>query len=200
MNIENLRAYALNHAPTLPIPICLDYTLRSELKRLYDRHRALLTRRDKLAADVDIPAKGNMGEKEPRTLIDGQITDCETEIEAAQLAAKPHSVVLIFRRLPATSDSSGDGQPNYEALKRQADSQADTPAEQHDILGRLLAANAFLRAENADSQPVEGDWQDVLQLVDFGDLDFLRNALIGFHQIGSTIPFDPRTFGAPDTT
>lgn len=199
MAIENLRAYALNHAPRLTTHVCLDYEQRSTLKGLYTQHRTLTARRDKLADDGDIPTSGSMGDKTPHTRIDQQITELETEIAAAEDAARPDSIAIIFRRLPATSDSTtDDGQPCYEDLLKQA-TDTDT-GYNHDRLGDLLLRACFVAAENADGKPVEGGWDDVLTVLDYGDLGFHRNALIGFHQIGSTIPFDPRTSGKPATT
>ena len=114
----------------------------------------------------------------------------------AEDAARDSSMVLIFKRLPATRDSAEDGEQSYAELEDAATTGGKT---NYDRLADLLLAACYVRADS-----VAGDlglsWREASRPLDDRDLEQLRNMIVGHHRMGAAIPFDPRTSGQPETT
>ena len=105
MSIEHLRDLALNElAPTADYAICLDRDLRQQMVILMRQINDATAKAQKIAAG-QTPA-GSMADEDPASKAE-RLT---SELEALYEQAKPDSIVVIFRRLPATRDVAEEGE------------------------------------------------------------------------------------------
>ena len=192
MSIEHLRDLALNElAPTADYAICLDRDLRQQMVILMGQINAATTKAQKIAAG-QIPA-GSMTDEDPASKAE-RLTG---ELEALYEQAKSDSIVVIFRRLPATRDVAEEGETAYSTIARRHTTKGGVDL---DAVADDLMPESYLRAESADGEDVGLTWLQVKRTFDQGDLKQIRAMLIGLHHTGAAVPFDPRTFGQPETT
>lgn len=195
MSIEHLRTLALTYAPTADYSVCLDREQQLHLIGLRTRLFDVQARRDRLVNSGDLP-KQTLGETPAVDALAAELADIEHQIDAAQEAARENSLVLVFRRLPATPDSADEGEESYSELEQ--DATVDGKTDWKRLGDRLLSA-CYLRADSAYGD-VGLSWAEASRPLDDRDLDELRNMILGHHRLGAAIPFDPRNSGQPATT
>lgn len=194
MSIEHLRALALDeHAPTAEWTLCLNRDLRLRIVDLM-RQIGAATRLAEKLTNGD-PTSLSLTDEDPTSRAE-RLTG---ELEALYEEARPDSIVLVFRRLPATRDVAEDGETAYSTVERRHTNNktraVDVPAVAADLLPLC-----YERAESADGEDVGLTWLQVLRTLDAADLDQLGQMVFGLHHIGAAVPFDPRTSGRPETT
>ena len=194
--LQDLRALALGDSPTAEFPICLDRELRLACVALRQQYLDVKQRLDGLA-DSDRDGSTALDEAPLEDRLRAQLDDIEARLQEAEEAAAPHSMVLIFKRLPATPDSADDGEPDYFTVE-----QEHTDNKGHvdqDALAGALLPLCYLRTES-----VHGDldltWSQAIRQADSSDLHYMRAIILGHHRMGARIPFDPRSYGQPATT
>lgn len=192
--IAMLRAKALTDPPKARYPMCVDREVHVQLAALRQKY---VRTADKLAKAASRPAVQSLGDSAPVQDDDEILAAIEREIEEAQEAAKGDVIVLVFRRLPTTAESASEGENNYLGLEQEHTDAAGNV--NYRALGAALLPLCYERAES-----IHGDlgmtWAEVLTIVDAGDLEHLRNMIVGHHRIGGAVPFDPLSSGPPATT
>lgn len=193
--LQMLRALALSYAPTADYSVCLDREKQLRIVALRQQHQALSAKLQGLDASDDEGA--TIGEEQAHDKLARELSDLEARIAEAEDGAKDQSVVLIFKRLPATPDSAEDGETAYSELEAQ-----HTDDKQHvdyEALGAALLPACYLRTESAHGD-LGLSWHEAARMLGAGDMQALRNMIVGHHRLGAAIPFDPRSSGQPETT
>lgn len=193
--IAMLRAKALTDPPKARYPLCVDREARLQLAALRQKY---VRTADKLAREAaSRPAVQSLGDSAPVQDDDEILAAIEREIEEAQEAAKGDVIVLVFRRLPTTAESAAEGERYYLGLEQEHTDAAGNV--NYRALGSALLPCCYERAES-----IHGDlgmtWAEVLTILDAGDLEHLRDMIVGHHRIGGAVPFDPVSSGPPATT
>ena len=193
--IAMLRAKALTDPPKARYPLCVDREARIQLAALRQKY---VRTADKLAREAaSRPAVQSLGDSAPVQDDDEVLAAIEREIEEAQEAAKGDVIVLVFRRLPTTAESAAEGERYYLDLEQEHTDA--TGNVNYRALGSALLPCCYERAES-----IHGDlgmtWAEVLTIIDAGDLEHLRDMIVGHHRIGGAVPFDPVSSGPPATT
>lgn len=193
MSIADLRAKALAYAPELPYPLVLDRELKYRLSEAQKTLAAAQAARQKIIDSPDGAALAGQrfDEAAPTFRMDREIADAEAAVAAAEDAARPDSLVLVFRRLPATGPGS------YQEL---LDSATDKGSVNLPALGEALLAACYLRTESCDGEDVGLSWGEAQVPLDHADIEALRMQIIGHHRIGAAVSFDPRSSGRPATS
>lgn len=194
MSIEDLRAKALSYSPELPYPVVLDRGLKY---RLSEAQRNLAAARAKRQSQIDNQSDADrtgqrFDEETPTVRADLEVADAEAALSAAEEEARPESLVLLFRRLPATGEGS-----YQEALDAHTD---DKGVVRQAALSDALLSACYLRTEAADGQDVGLLFAEAMTPLDHGDVELLRAQIIGHHRIGASVSFDPRSSGRPATS
>ena len=192
--LQMLRALALSYAPTADYPVCLDREKRLEILALRQQAVAVKTKLDGLASDDE---GATIGEEPAHDRLARELADLEARITEAEEGAKDQSVILIFKRLPATPDSADEGEVAYSTIEAQHTD--DKGAVDYEAMAADLLRACYLRAESVHGD-LELSWREASRLVDDSDMQNLRNMIVGHHRIGARIPFDPRSSGQPETT
>lgn len=193
--IAMLRAKALNDPPKARYPLCVDREARIQLAALRQKY---VRTADKLAREAaSRPAVQSLGDSAPVQDDDAILAAIEREIEEAQEAAKGDVIVLVFRRLPTTAESASEGERNYLGLEQEHTDAAG--GVNYRTLGSALLPLCYERADS-----IHGDlgmtWAEALTILDAGDLEHLRDMIVGHHRIGGAVPFDPLSSGPHATT
>ena len=193
--IAMLRAKALTDPPKARYPLCVDREARLQLAALRQKY---VRTADKLAREAaSRPAVQSLGDSAPVQDDDAILAAIEREIEEAQEAAKGDVIVLVFRRLPTTAESAAEGEHSYLGLEQEHTDA--TGNVNYRALGTSLLPLCYERAES-----IHGDlgmtWAEALTILDAGDLEHLRDMIVGHHRIGGAVPFDPVSSGPPATT
>ena len=193
--IAMLRAKALTDPPKARYPLCVDREARLQLAALRQKY---VRTADKLAREAaSRPAVQSLGDSAPTQDDDEILAAIEREIEEAQEAAKGDVIVLVFRRLPTTAESASEGENNYLGLEQEHTDA--TGNVNYRAVGAALLPLCYERAES-----IHGDlgmtWAEALTILDAGDLEHLRDMIVGHHRIGGAVPFDPVSSGPPATT
>ena len=195
--IAMLRAKALTDPPKARYPLCVDREARIRLAALRQKYVHTADKLAKKREAASRPAVQSLGDSAPLQDDDEILTAIEREIEEAQDAAKGDVIVLVFRRLPTTAESASEGERNYLGLEQE--NTDATGNVNYRALGSALLPCCYERAES-----IHGDlgmtWAEVLTILDAGDLEHLRDMIVGHHRIGGAVPFDPVSSGPPATT
>ena len=193
--IAMLRAKALNDPPKARYPLCVDREARLQLAALRQKY---VRTADKLAREAaSRPVVQSLGDSAPVQDDDEILAAIEREIEEAQEAAKGDVIVLVFRRLPTTAESAAEGEHNYLGLEQEHTDA--TGNVNYRALGTALLPLCYERAESIHGN-LGMTWAEVLTILDAGDLEHLRDMIVGHHRIGGGVPFDPVSSGPPATT
>ena len=190
MSIADLRAKALAYSPVMPVPVVLDRDLKYRLQEAQKTLAALQKDRDKIVTD-GAPTGQRYDEATPTARIDEQIAAAEQALTAAEDAVRPDSLVLIFRRLPATGPGS------YQEM---LEAHTDKGAVEVTKLSDALLDTCYLRTESADGEDVGLSFAEATVPLDHGDIETLRTMIIGHHRVGTAVSFDPRSSGRPATS
>lgn len=191
MSIADLRAKALAYSPEMPVPVVLDRDLKYRLQEAQKTLAALQKDRDKIVTD-GAPTGQRYDEATPTARIDEQIAAAEQALTAAEDAVRPDSLVLIFRRLPATGPGS---------YREMLDAHADDKGVVNVVkLTDALLAACYLRTESADGEDVGLSFAEASVPLDHGDFEQLRTMLLSHHTVGTAVSFDPRSSGRPATS
>ena len=193
--LQMLRALALSYAPTADYPVCLDREKRLEILALRQQAVAVKAKLDGLDASDDEGA--TIGEEPAADRLTRELSDLEDRIAEAEEGAKDQSVVLIFKRLPATPDSADEGEVAYSTIEAQHTD--DKGAVDYEAMAADLLRVCYLRTESVHGD-LDLSWREASRLVDDSDMQNLRNLIVGHHRLGARIPFDPRSSGQPETT
>ena len=193
--LQALRALALSYAPTADYSVCLDREKQVGIIALRQQHQLLSAKVEGLDASDD---DGNtLGEESASDRLARELAELEQRIADAEEAAKDQSVVLIFKRLPATLDSAEYGETAYSELEDQyTDAKRNVDYE---ALGAALLPVCYLRTESAHGD-LGLSWHEAARMLGAGDMQALRNMIVGHHRLGAAIPFDPRSSGRPEAT
>ena len=194
--LQALRALALDSAPTADFPVCLDREKRLVIIGLRQQYQAVKERLDGLA-DSDQDQHETLDAEPLDERLRRDLATIEARLQEAEDAAAEVSMVLIFKRLPATADSADAGETSYHDVE--AEHTDDQGAVDQDAVADALMPLCYLRTDS-----VHGDlgltWSQAARQLDSSDLAYLRAVLIGHHRMGARIPFDPRSSGQPATT
>lgn len=194
IDIARLRELALTYAAELPYAVVLDREQRATILEANRHLTALRDQRSELSEDDGSAksAKQSYGDASPYLLIDAQIEKAQRELDTAVEAAKPNTLTLIFGRV----------RPEAFAELRDSMRLEDSNGPDWTAVGRELLKRTYRGTEAADGTRVEITWDEWLagEALDFRDLDDLEGLIITHHATGSTIPFDPRSYGRPATS
>ena len=199
MSLEELRLLALDYKPEALYSVCLDRGLQASRVELQARLVAAYALRGK-ATDAD-PVNGStptLGEKSATQALDEQIATLEAELNKVEDEALPKSITLVFSRLPLTRDGANEGEESYEQVVERltVDDRIDT-----DHLADELLRKCYLRTEAASGDgDVSLTWREAAATLGRQDITMLRSMIIGHHEMGAAVPFDPRTSGRRATT
>ena len=193
MSIEYLRAKALAYAPQLPYPIVLDREKKWAVEQAQRRIDSLQEMRDGIVQSPpeELRHSQRLDQASPTADVDKAIDEAIEKLEAAKNDARTDSLVLVFRRLPA----SGPG-----SYQEHSDAATTNGALNATKLGDLLLEACYMCAESADGEDVGIEWAEALTIIDHGDLEQLRLQIIGHHRVGASLSFDPRNSGQPATS
>ena len=189
--IDLARAYV----PTADYPIILDREKQIGIAALRAQHQVLSEKLQGLDSSDDEGA--TLGEEPAADRLSRELVELEQRIADAEEAAKDQSVVLVFGRLPTTPDGAEEGEAVYSDLKEQ-----HTGDDRHvdfEGLGAALMPVCYLRTESAHGD-LGLSWHEAARLLGTADFPALRNMLLGHHEMGASIPFDPRSSGRPEAT
>ena len=203
--LQALRELALTYAPTADYPVCLDREKRLEILALRQQYQA---KHDKLQALDDSDRAGDsLGDEPIEDRLARELAEIEARMAEAEDAAKDVSVVLIFKRLPATPDSADEGEASFSEIEAACTrrpmiggpAHPDDGKVDYEAVGDALMSACYLRTDS-----IHGDlgltWHEASRQLDSTDLQWLRSILLGHHRTGARIPFDPRSSGLPETT
>lgn len=193
--LQALRALALSYAPTADYSVCLDREKQVGIIALRQQHQLLSAKVEGLDASDDEGA--SVGEEPAADRLARELAELEQRIAAAEEAAKDQSVVLIFKRLPATPDSADEDEVSYAELE--GDYTDDKRHIDYEALGAALLPACYLRTESAHGD-LGLSWHEAARMLGAGDMQALRNMIVGHHRLGAAIPFDPRSSGRPEAT
>ena len=192
MNIDYLRAKALAYAPELPYPIVLDRELKYRLSEAQANLAAARRERDAILADPELlraRREQTLADLTPKLAVDDTVAAAEAALTDAEEAARPESLVLIFRRISAQE---------YQAML-EAHSDDKGTVRLLEFADALLAA-CYVRTEAADGSDVGLTFEQAMGPCDHGDLEALRGQIVGHHRVGASVSFDPRNSGRPATS
>lgn len=193
--LQALRALALSYAPTADYSVCLDREKQVGIIALRQQHQLLSAKLQGLDSSDDEGA--TLGDEPAADRLARELVELEQRIADAEDGAKDQSVVLIFKRLPATPDSAEDGEPTYSDMEEEhTDNQRHVD---YDALGAALLPVCYLSTESAHGD-LGLSWHEAARMLGAGDMQALRNMIVGHHRLGAAIPFDPRSSGQPETT
>lgn len=195
MDIAALRAKALTYAPELPYPIVLDRDIKH---RVSEAQKSLATAQSERDRILSLPHEHRdqgqtLADLSPTVRADERIRQAEADLDAAMDAARPESLVLIFKRLPPSGPSS------YEELLV-AHTHAATGDLDVRVFGDALLSASYLRTESADGEDVGMSLAEAMLPLDHMDLENLRMQVIAHNRVGASVSFDPRSSGRPATS
>lgn len=198
MSLDTLRALALSYRPEQHYSVCLDRDLQIErvmLMREITATQAELDRLDQPAPDAR--PRQSVGEKPAQQVLAAKIEQLTADLEALDERARPKSVSLFFSRLPITDDGADEGQESYEHVVNRFTDENDRVNT--DKLASALLPLTYLRTEAVDGGNLNLTWKQIAATLGRADIELLRHMILGHHEAGSAVPFDPRTSGLPET-
>ena len=189
MNIDYLRAKALAYAPTFRLPLCLDDAKRADVDSaaaFLGKSRAELERLESLPSDAK--RSKSLAAKSPTKEAEEKVAKAEAGLQAAEDAASDDVLILTWRRLDPDA---------YDALVKQF-----TPDGRLDMLGLYpaLAEACWYRAESSDGEDVGLSWPEALAMLNNADREVVYVGVLNLNRAPSSIPFSPRSSGAPATS